>query len=75
MSMRDIINEIGLVLGIVVIVFTAVSGWIVGVRMRRRAKKALGRDLSDGELVSINTWIEVQDAEHRENPRSEHTLQ
>src|SRR5512140_2714992 len=74
MSLRDTINEIRLVAGIAVIIFTAVSGWIVGVRMRRRARRALGRNVSDGELVSLNTWMEVQDAERRENPRTEPPL-
>jgi len=33
--------------------------------MRRRARKALGRKILDGELTSINTWMEVEEAEKR----------
>jgi len=66
--------EIKGIAALVVIIFTVVSGWIMGVRMRRRARRALGRRVSDGELLSINTWMEVQQAEQRENPRAEPTL-
>jgi len=66
--------EIKGIAALVVIIFTVVSGWIMGVRMRRRARRALGRRVSDGELLSINTWMEVQQAEQRENPRNEPTL-
>ena len=66
--------EIKGIAALVVIIFTVVSGWIMGVRMRRRARRALGRRVSDGELLSINTWMEVQQAEQRENPRTEPTL-
>lgn len=66
--------DIKLATAIVVIVFMAVSTWILGIRMRRRARRALGRRISDNELTSINTWMEVQDAEQRENPRTEPPL-
>lgn len=59
---------------IVAIIFTTISAWIMGIRMRRRARKALGRDVSSGELTSINLWMNVQDAEHREDPRTEPRL-
>ena len=66
--------DIKLAAAIVVIVFTAVSTWIMGVRMRRRARRALGRSITENELTSINTWMEVQDAEQREDPRTEPPL-
>jgi hypothetical protein len=33
--------------------------------MRRRIRKALGKDARDGELTSINMWMKVQEAERR----------
>jgi len=44
----------------------AISAWIVGVRMRRRIHRALGRKATDMELTSINTWFEVEDAEQKQ---------
>lgn len=46
-------------------VATAISTWIIGVRMRRRIRRALGRKASDIELTSINTWFDVEDAEQK----------
>ncbi len=67
-------GEIKGIVAVVVIIFTTVSAWIMGIRMRRRARRALGRDVSSGELTSINLWMNVQDAEHREDPRTEPRL-
>jgi len=53
----------GLVIGAV----AAISAWILGVRMRRRIKRALGADVqSEVELTSLNTWMRVEDAEERQ---------
>lgn len=71
---RDLVSAIKLAIAIVFIIVTTISAWIMGVRMRRRARRALGRNLSDGELTSISTWMEVEDAEQRENPRTEPPL-
>jgi hypothetical protein len=49
----------------VVLVGTAISAWVTALRMRRRAKKALGRGIKGGELTSINTWMKVEEAEKR----------
>jgi hypothetical protein len=67
-------GDIKLAVAVVVIVFTTVSSWVLGVRMRRRARRALGRKISERELTSIQTWMAVEDAEHRENPRTEPAL-
>jgi len=67
-------DTIHVAVGLVVIVFTTISAWIMGVRMRRRARRALGRDVSAGELTSISLWMNVEDEEHRENPRTEPPL-
>jgi hypothetical protein len=53
-----------LVLG-VFMVGTTVSGWIVAVRMRRRMKKSLGRNATDLDLVSLNTWMRVDETEQK----------
>jgi hypothetical protein len=50
---------------IAVIVVSAISGWIIGVRLRRRARRALGRELTDAELTSFMTWMSVNEAEER----------
>ena len=47
------------------IVVTTISGWIVTVRMRRRARNALGVDLNETQLTSLQTWMKVEDAEER----------
>jgi len=59
----DIIN---LVLAGTVIVFTSVSARILGVRMRRRIRRGLGKKATDVELTSLDTWINVYDAEERD---------
>ncbi len=52
---------------LIVIIATAISGWITKMEVSRRAKRALGRKVSDAELVSLNTWIEVTNAEDKQN--------
>lgn len=47
-----------------------VSGWIVTVRVRRRMKKSLGRNATDLELASLNTWMRVEEAEQRDKESS-----
>ena len=47
------------------IVGTTVSSWIVAVRMRRRMKKSLGRKATDLDLVSLNTWMRVDETEQK----------
>jgi hypothetical protein len=51
---------------ITVIAFTTISGWIVAFQMRRRMRKTLGRKVTDTELVSITTWMKVEDQEERD---------
>ncbi len=56
-------------LGIKLIIFFAVTvtGWILGVRMPGRTRRALGRNIKNElELTSLNTWMEVEDAEERQ---------
>ena len=47
-------------------IFMAITSLILGVRMRHRIKRALGIKVeSETELTSLNTWMEVEDAEER----------
>ena len=53
-------------LGLTIILVTAISTWILGVRMRRRIRKALGRSVNNEmELTSLNVWMKVEDEEER----------
>ena len=49
----------------VMLIFAAVSTWIMGIRMRRRIKKALGTEATGAELISLSTWMKVDEAERR----------
>ncbi|HEX4488818.1 MAG TPA: hypothetical protein VH088_21255 [Terriglobales bacterium] len=41
---------------LVMLITSLVGAWILGVRMRRRIKRALGKDVdSEMELTSLNT--------------------
>jgi hypothetical protein len=54
-----------------VLIFTAVTSFILGVRMRREIKRTLGRKATDEDLADLDTWIEVKQAEEKsggENP-------
>jgi hypothetical protein len=57
--------DLRVLLLVAVIVVTTISGWIVAARLRRRARRAIGRDLTDTELASLRTWMNVEDAEER----------
>jgi hypothetical protein len=57
---------IRLILLIGFIAVSAVSSWIVAVRMRRRMQKSLGRKATDRELISLTTWMQVDEKEKRE---------
>jgi sensor domain CHASE-containing protein len=48
---------------IIAIVVSTVAGWIMAARMRRRMREALRRDVLDGELTSIATWMKVEEVE------------
>lgn len=47
--------------------FIAISSWTVAKRLRltRRARRALGRDIAEHELTSISTWMEVESQEEK----------
>jgi hypothetical protein len=53
-------------ISLVAVIVTAISAWILKVRMRRRIRRALGIKVeSESELTSITTWMKVEDAEER----------
>jgi hypothetical protein len=56
---------IKLLILVVFTIVTTVSAWITALRMRRRIRRSLGRKASDAELISINTWMKVNEAEQR----------
>jgi len=53
---------------VLVIFGTSLSAWITGIQMRRKIKKELGRNATDADLSSIDTWMRVEEAE-REKPQ------
>ena len=58
---------------VIIIVATTVSAWIVAFRMRRRMRRALkGRWITDVELTSIATWMDVDHAEKQKGRCRKH---
>src|SRR5271169_1855552 len=53
----------------VIIIYSSVSAWIIGVRMRRKIKRDLGRKATEADLTSIDTWMEVDAAEERKKEK------
>jgi hypothetical protein len=53
----------------IVIIYLSASAWFIGIPMRRRIKKDLGRRATEADLTSIDTWMEVEDAERRDKLR------
>ena len=44
---------------------TAISTWIIGVQMKRKIKRDLGRKATDADLTSIETWMKVDEVEEK----------
>lgn len=57
--------DLGTDAAIIVIAATAISSWVIGVRMRHKIKRFLGRKASDADLASIDTWIKVVKEEEK----------
>jgi hypothetical protein len=54
------------VIALTVIVVTSLWACILGVRMRRRIRRALGKSVeNEVELTSLSTWLKVEDEEER----------
>jgi hypothetical protein len=60
-------STIGLRLLIALIIagVTAISAWIIGIQMKRRIKKDLGRKATESDLTSIDTWMKVEEEEEK----------
>jgi hypothetical protein len=48
-------------------IFNSAVGWVTGVKMRRKISADLGRKATDNDLTSLDTWMEVEEAEKRKN--------
>lgn len=46
-----------------VLVYTAVTSCVIGLQMKRKIRKDLGRKATDLDLTSIDTWMKVEDVE------------
>ena len=49
------------------------STWLDSIRLRRRIERDLGRKATEGDLTSINTWMEALEAEKRNAEKSPRT--
>jgi hypothetical protein len=55
-----------ILIGLAVIVVATITSWILGVRMRRRIKRALGVEVkNEMELTSLKTWMAVESEEEK----------
>jgi hypothetical protein len=52
------------IITILILIFTAVSSWIIGIQMKKRIRKDLGRKPTELDLTSIDTWMKVDEEEH-----------
>ena len=59
------IETIQVMIKIVVLIAALISTWILGIRLRRRIRKALGRKVEEIDLTSIRTWMAVEEAEKK----------
>ena len=50
------------------IVIETVWAWVVGIRMRMKIGRDLGRKATNADLTSIDTWMKVDEVEQREKP-------
>jgi hypothetical protein len=48
--------------------FTMFASWIIGIRMRRRIRRDLGRQAKGADLSSIDTWMKVDEVEEKKDP-------
>jgi hypothetical protein len=62
----EAVGSIKALVALVVIAVTAITSWILGMRMRRRIKRTLGiTPTNEMELTSLKTWMNVEDAEEK----------
>jgi len=53
----------GLTIELIILAFTAITSAVIGYRMRREIKRALGRRATEEDLADLDTWMEVRDVE------------
>ena len=51
--------------GLALLASMSLSTWLDSIRLRRRIERDLGRRATEGDLTSINTWMEALEAEKR----------
>ena len=51
-----------------VIVFTSIMSWVIGIEMRRKIRRDLGSKAAEVDLTSIDTWMKVDEVEQRNRP-------
>ena len=62
--------SLGRLVVLIILLLGSISTWIVGVRMRRRIRRALGKKVqSEVELTSLSTWMKVKDEEEHNRGR------
>jgi hypothetical protein len=54
-----------LLIALIIAGMTAVSTWIIGIQMKRKIKKDLGRKATESDLTSIDTWMKVEEEEEK----------
>jgi hypothetical protein len=50
---------------IILVGSSVISAWVVGLQMRRKIRKDLGRKATEADLSSIETWMKVDEVEER----------
>lgn len=57
-------------LALVALIYSAAASCVIGLQMKRKIRKELGRKADDLDLASIDTWMEVEEAEEQERSAS-----
>ena len=66
-SVRFQLRVAEILIMLVLLIVSAISTWWLGVKLHRRIRRSLGRDVeNESELTSLNTWMKVEDAEERD---------
>jgi hypothetical protein len=58
-------NEMRLLILLILVAGTTISTWIIGIQMRRRIKRDLGRKATASDLTSLETWMKVDEEEEK----------
>ena len=63
------LTRVGRIEGLMTLIFTSVSSWLTGIKMRRKIREELGRKATDADLASIDTWTKVDEVEGRDHKK------